>query len=286
MEFHSVESTHRIVIDDLTGLPVALVSAGRRGRRVDIQAVVECEVDGSERRSPTGGIEYADTLPLTDCVRTADATMHETPQGRVWRVPVRIGGAAGEGGVIGEMLYSLNNLGPACSLGFDFVGAQTIVVRNFMFRATVACGEGTWSVTAPGNGIAGDTPLDAITSAVGISPIGGLRGSSGLVHLEPATGEDRAVSVWFDNDMEIPEINVRGVSASTLEFSLITNFAADLACTTSNELQLCSFDVDVPRWSSFPMLFDGWLRSRGHTSPGAAPDWVAGAMIYEAWLRS
>ena len=285
MEFRSVESTHCIAIDDATGLPAALiVPAVSGGRRVGIEAAIECEVDGYERRSPTGGIEYVDTHRLANCRRTAEPTMHETSNGPTWRVPVRIGGDAAESGVTGELLYSLNRLGPACSFGFDFVGAQGIVVRNLVLRGFLHLGGDIWSVTAPGNGIAGATPLDAITSAVGISPMGGLRGSSGLIHLEPAGLADRAVSMWFDNDVEIPEIDVRGASASSLAFSLTTNFAADLTNVTSNELRLCSFDVDVPRWSSFPTLFDGWLRSRGHTSPGAAPDWIAGAMIYEAQI--
>ncbi len=285
MEFRSVESTHCIVVHDETGLPTALISsASGGGRRVSIEAAIECEVDGSERRSPTGGIEYVDTVRLTDCVRTAEPTLQETSNGLTWRMPMQIGGSSGEGGVHGEFLYRLNRLGPACSLGFDFVGAQSIVVRNLVFRVSIDFGGGTWSVTAPGNGIAGATPLEMITSSVGISPIGGLRGSSGLVLIEPANRGDSAVSVWFDNDVEIPEISVCGTSPSSVAFSLTTNFAADLANTTSNELQLCSFDVDVPRWPSFPTLFDGWLRSRGHTSPGNAPDWIIGAMIYEAQI--
>jgi glycosidase len=285
MEFRSVESTHCIVVDDRTGLPVGLVSSSPTSRhRVGIEASVVVEVDGDERRSPTGGIEYVDTVRLMDCLRTAEPTSHETTSGRTWRVPVRITGAAGHDGLVGALLYNLNRSGPACSLGFDFVGAQTIVVRNLVFRGSVHLDDGAWSITAPGNGIAGATPLEAITSAVGISPIGGLRGSSGLIHIESANNADRAASIWFDNDVEIPEIDVRGTSASSLSFTLTTNFAADLAYTTSNELQLCSFDIDVPRWSHFPALFDGWLRSRGHTSPGASPDWVAGAMMYEAQI--
>ena len=210
--------------------------------------------------------------------------MHQTPKGCTWRVPVHVSGDSGEGGVSGEILYHLNRLGPSCSLGFEFIGDQMIVVRNFVLIMTLQLGDGKWFVTAPGNGFAGDTPLETISSAVGISPIGGLRGSSGLVHLEPEDLADSAVSLWFDNDVEIPEIDVLGASESSVTSSLITNFAADLAHTTANELQLCSIDVDVPRWSRFPALFDGWLRSRGHTSPGDAPDWVASAMIYEAQI--
>lgn len=297
MEFRSVESTHGIVVDDATGLPVAFVSSALAGgRRVRTEVHIDCEVDGYERRSPTGGIEYIETVRLEACVRTGAPTMHETQNGRTWRVPVRIGqdvqevrndgnlGEAREVRVVGELLYRLNRLGPACSLGFDFVGAQPTVVRNLVLRVAIDLGSDNWFVTAPGNGIAGGTLLGAITSGVGISPLGGLRGSSGLVHLEPANHGDSAVTVWFDNDVEIPEIELSGLSSSSVALTLKTNFAADLTVTTSNRLQLCSIDVDVPRWANFPALFDGWLRSCGHTSPGAAPDWIAGAMIYEAQI--
>ena len=199
MEFRSVESTHCFEVDDVTGLPSALVHSGPAGgRRVGIEAVIECEVGGTERRSPTGGIEYVDTIRLSDCVRTADTTLHESPNGRTWRVPVRIGGSVVDDGVaihqevFGEVLYTLKRLGPACSMRFDFIGAQTIMVRNLVFSGSVQLGDNPWAVTAPGNGIAGATPLDVITSPVGISPIGGLRGSSGLIHLEPVNSTSTA----------------------------------------------------------------------------------------------
>ena len=285
VELRSVESTHGIVVDDATGLPTGFVVAGRIGGRwVRTEVVLACEVNGTERRSPTGGIEYVDTVRLSECVRIGKPAVQETSAGRTWRVPMRIGEEGGDTGVVGELLYSFNRLGPACSVGFDFVGAQTIVVRNLVLRVDMHLGAGPWSVTAPGNGLAGAIPVEAITSAVGISPMGGLRGSSGLVHLEPANRADSAVSIWFDNDVEIPEIDLCGTSDVSIAFSLTTNFAADLANTTSNHVQLCSFDADVPRWPDFPALFDGWLRSRGHTSPGSAPDWIAGAMIYEAQI--
>ncbi len=282
MDFRSVESTHCITIDDSSGLPVAIaLSTPSSGHHLRILATVDCEVDGHERRSSTGGIEYIDTREVSGCVRTSDPTVHETPNGRTWRVPVQIG-EVGSAGVLGELMYTFNRLGPACSLGFNFVGAQTVVVRNLVLRADVHLGDGSWTVTAPGNGIAGGTPLAAITFPVGISPLGGLRGSSGLVHLEPTISTGNAVSMWFDNDVEIPEISIGGTSDSSFTFSLSTNFAADLAVVAGNELQLCSLDVDVPRWPGFAARFDGWMSSRGHTSPGAAPDWISGAMMYEA----
>ncbi len=284
MEFRSIESTHCVVIDDITGLPVALSHVSEGGRRVHIEAVIDCEVDGLEHRSPTGGIEYVETLKLSDCIRISAPSMHETSKGQTWRVPVQLRGTVDERLVSGELLYSLNRLGPALSLGLDFVGVQTIVIRNLTLNIDVQLGAEDWLVTAPGNGLAGGTPLSIVTSTVGISPVGGLRGSSGLVHLEPVNESGRGVGIWFDNDVEIPQIDVRGTSASSLGCSLITNFAGDLTNTSSNEVQLCSFDVDVPRWASFPPLFDGWLRSRGHTSPGNAPEWIAGAMIYEAQI--
>ena len=211
MEFRSVESSHGVVVDDTTGLPIAFAANSAAGdRHVRIRTVLECEVGGTEQRSPTGGIEYRDTIRCTESARTGDVQVEESPEGRTLRVPVRIGG------VVGHVLCRFNRAGPALSLGFDFVGVQNVVVRNVVLRADLELGGGGWSITAPGNGIAGATPLEVLTAEAGISPLGGLRGSSGLVHLEPIDDRQQATTIWFDNDVEIPEIGLRGSSCSSL----------------------------------------------------------------------
>lgn len=283
MELRSVESTHRIDIDDLTGLPLSLTVTRRESSRTALfGAALELEVGGTERRSATGGLEYVDTVRLATTVRTGEPRVQEGPNGRTWRVPVDIGGASG------EILYRLNRFGPSISIGFDFVGRQAVIVRNVEFRGEIRFADHDWTLTAPGNGLQSAVALDALTAGVGISPVGGLRGSSGLVHLQSipsrSGGQQDATVVWFDNDTELPEIEIRGTSGRSMAFAVTTNFAADLSTTTSNEIQLLSADIAVPRWSEFPAVFSGWLRARGLSSPGAPPVWVEGAMIYEAQI--
>ena len=244
---------------------------------VQLHCTIEVEVGGIERRGATGGLEYADTVRMSDPTVTGRIRVQETPAGRTWRVPVAIGG------ISGELLYRFNRLGPALSLGFDFVGEQTVVVRNVTLRGEIGFERGAWTVTAPGNGVASGLSLEQLIAPVGISPVGGLRGSSGLVHLE-SDGHVHATALWFDSDVEVPEIEISAASPRSLSFVVTTNFAADLESTSSNELQLLSVDVTVPRWSEFPDLFAAWLRTRGLTSPAAAPAWVLDAMIYEAQI--
>ena len=238
---------------------------------------LEVEVGGTERRAATGGLEYSDTVRLRDSACTGRPRLQETPQGQTWRVPIAFGD------VSAELLYRFNRYGPAVSFGLDFVGEQPVVVRNVVLRLGVDLGGGEWVVNAAGNGLGSSTPLAAITSPVGVSPIGGLRGSNALVHLQ--SGERRpAVAIWFDNDVEIPEIALQARSSDSFTSTLTTFFAADLTRTSSNELQLLSIDIIAPQWTQFPPLFEGWLRSRGLTSPAAPPDWAKAAMMYEAQI--
>ena len=278
MKLISSESTHCVEVDDVAGTPVRLSVDHPRGTHgVQFHCTVEVEVGGSERRGATGGLEYADTVRLSDPTVTGRTRVQETPCGTTWRVPISVGG------VTCEVLYRFNRLGPALSLGFDFVGEQTVVVRNVVLRGEIGFEAGDWTVTAPGNGMASGLSLEHLIAPVGISPVGGLRGSSGLVHLE-SNGHAPATALWFDSDVEVPEIEICAVSPRSLSFVMTTNFAADLEHTSSNELQLLSIDVAVPRWPEFPGVFAGWLRTRGLTSPAAPPAWVLEAMIYEAQI--
>ena len=129
MDLVSHESTHRVVVDDVTGMPVRLSvdhPNGVASETHDVQflCTIEVELGGIERRGATGGLEYADTVRISDPTVTGRIRVQESPAGRTWRVPIAIGG------ISAELLYRFNRLGPALSLGFDFVGEQTVVVRN------------------------------------------------------------------------------------------------------------------------------------------------------------
>jgi Alpha amylase, catalytic domain len=282
MPIEHVESTHVCTYDNETGLPTSLTFRGRdRAESVSISASLSVQVGGTEQRAATGGLEYVDTHTY-DVVRVAGVTSSvESTNGVTFHVPVEIGSTSDP--IVASLTYRLNRFGPAVSFGLSFPGGQSVVVRNVRFSATIAFASGEWLLTAPGNCVASRTPLQAVTSPIGVSPIGGLRGSSSLIHLE-LPSDSAAAALWMDDDTEIPEIEFSGTSSNSMSLRVATNFSADLSGSQSNHLNFFSLDLSVPSWSTFPEVFDGWMRSRGLTSPGKPPAWSIGALIFEAQI--
>ena len=285
MRIDHVESTHVCVFDDETGLLTALTLKGTSNdpatRTITVLLELTVEVGGTERREATGGLEYIDTVTSTGlrCVGAWHSV--ESAHGLSYLVPIEIATAAGL--LFGSLVYRFNRFGPAFSFGLHLPEDQAMVVRNIRLAAVVGVGDGEWSVTAPGNCLASATPLQLLTNPIGVSPIGGLRGSSGLIHLE-SDAVSNALAIWADDDTEVPEVEISGQSSNVIRIGLATNFGGDLSVSQSNDIQFLSFDLGVPRWSSFPETFDGWMRSRGLTSPGKPPSWSIGALMYEAQI--
>lgn len=283
MRIEHVESSHFFVTNPKSGLPVSLTYIGRDGAHaVELLVELSVEVGGTERRAATGGLEYVDTRICTDIQVVGSVQSIESAAGLAFHLPVEIATTTG-GALRASLVYRLNRFGPAVSFGLHLPGDQQAIVRNIRLKSMLAMGGRDWHITAPGNGLASGMRLEGVPSAIGVSAIGGLRGSSGLIHLE-SDFAPHAIAVWVDDDTEVPEIEVSGTSDRTLSLSTVTNFAADLSGAQSNDVQFFSLDVSVPRWSSFPDTFEGWMRSRGLTSPGRPPEWSLGAMIYEAQI--
>ncbi len=319
VQIDHIESSHRCTYDDVPGLPTSLTFQGsyqaptqqgtnrqganrqganqqgtnhqgathhgakvhNRARTVGLQFELSVEVGGTEQRDPTGGLAYIDTVHSTRlrCIGTRHAV--ESANGVSFHVPVEIDTT--EGLLFASLVYRFNRFGPAFSFGLHLPEDQAIVVRNIRLRGIISLGDGSWVVTAPGNCLASTMPLELLSTPIGVSPIGGLRGSSGLIHLA-SDSEHRAVAIWADDDTEVPEIEISGDPHNVMSVGLVTNFGGDLSGSQSNEIQFLSLDLDVAPWSSFPETFDGWLRSRGLTSPGKPPTWSIGAMMYEAQI--
>jgi len=123
-------------------------------------------------------------------------------------------------------------------------------------------------------------PLQSVTSGVGVSPLGGLRGSSGLILA--ISDSHGCVALWPDNCVEIPLVEFISNGTDGFTVSIDSNFGSDLKVVQSVELPIFSADLSVDNWEEFPEIFDGWLRSKSITSPNNPPKWINGSMIYEA----
>jgi glycosidase len=282
LRIEHVESNHSFVLSDASGLPESLTFVGGgRSRAIELGVGLAVEVGGVEQRSPTGGLDYIDTSTYEKLEVVGPPQRVESAAGLGFHVPVVLE-TRGEP-LRASLVCRLNRFGPAFSFGIHLPGDQQVVVRNIRLNLSLSFGGAGWRVTAPGNCLASGTPLEVVSAPIGISGIGGLRGSSGLIHFESDASQS-AVALWIDDDTEVPDIELSSTSNSTVSVATTTNFAADLSGSQSNDVQLFSLDLSVPSWSTFPETFEGWLRSRGLTSPGNPPAWSLGAMIYEAQI--
>lgn len=274
MRLEHVESNHAVEIDPATGLPVAITFGDRQ---VSFKSVMSIELGGKDRRNPVGGLEYYETEWSEAVVRTGAPFQIQSDRGICWSVPITVGQ------VIAELRYTFNRIGPALSVGINFQGEQPILVRNLVADLKLALGGGTWSVNFPGNGARSALALTDLSAGTGISPMGGLRGSSALIYLAEESNS-RNLALWVDGAVEIPEVEIIGTAADQVGVLVRSEFCSDLARAANLPLSLFSIDLSVPSWQRFPELFQSWLDQIGVTSPAAPPDWVKPTMIFEAQL--
>lgn len=278
MKISHVESSHVLDIDDKSGLPKSItLEKDKTKLNIAIQSQFKIEIGGHDRRNPVGGLEYYDTEWSSDVVVQSEPHLIQNIDGVVWAVPVKIGP------VNAAITYSFNRIGPAVSIGVNFDGNQNVVVRNLVAEISCDLGGGNWVLNIPGNGAQSNLPLTQLKTSTGISPMGGLRGSSGLIFLSDDKSK-RNVALWADGNVEIPEVEIVGLGSSQTGIKIKSEFCSDLSKVKNLPLRLFSIDLTVPSWQEFPKLFQSWLDEYGVTSPSNPPDWVKPTMIFEAQL--
>ena len=273
------EYLHRLELDDSSGLPSAVILGNRR---LEIAAAnLTLTVGGTEVRSATGGTDYEGVYPLTGTTISAPASWVSSSDGDAYSQPVLIGAGGNAGVVAARLEYLFRRHGPALTLRVVIDGdpASDLLIRNLTLTARL---EGdAWTVNAPGNGVARDTPLETVTAWTGISAIGGLRGSSSVLHL---AGETGCVGLWLRHELEVSDIRFKGESSHALTLEIATNFAGDLGRVSHAQIDLFDLDLRVPVFAEFPALFQTWLRLGGHTTPQDPPAWIGSASIFEAQI--
>ena len=275
MKIRSQESTHWLEIDDASGLPIGLgVEGSAKSPFSYIETTFRVEHGGREKRASTGGLEYLDTKSSQVVTRTGEIRSISTQRGSQWNVPVQVED------IPAEIQYHLNSHGPAVSIQIVFLHGNTLI-RNVYFDMKATLEKGKWKLNIPGNGMRGDLPLEVVTDGVGVSPLGGLRGSAALVHLEL---DLETITLWADNDIEIPEVIFQSHSPEIFSFNVNANFGSDLNEIDRIEVPILSIDLTSTSFEKIPSVFGAWLRSRGISSPNNPPNWVKGVMIFEAQI--
>ena len=277
MKLNHLESSHQIEIDDATGLLTALTyQAGKINRRVEISTEILLEIDGKERRAATGGLEYFDFQTVNTVKALGKPKFAQGVNGILWQIPVSIGN------VSAELIYRLDRQSAAFSYAIRFNGDQQVLVRDLETNFEINLGKDTWLINMPGNGLRKDVPLSILKKEVGISPVGGLRGSSGVIHLD--SKGSGAVALWPSNRIEIPEVSIKALADNQIQLKIGANFGSDLSKVSQVEVEICKIDLSVPGYDLFADIFQDWLRRDGYVSPNNPPTWIDGTMIYEAQI--
>ncbi|TDN91567.1 alpha-amylase family glycosyl hydrolase [Microbacterium sp. BK668] len=272
----SVDSPVEIDLDPATGLPVRLTLSDGDGQLVRAFSIsVSIETGGTEDRGWTGGLQYLDTR--TETVSASGGAAARTHRGTFDEVAVPIEFA----GVPGRVMYRLFPTSPYVEVALELTPGESIVVRNV--RATVTLhDQGVATVNAPGNGLRPDVPVADLTgTTVGVSPLGGLRGSSGIVAL---TDEHGTTTVWPTQRSEIPDIVVSAGEDGSVTMDVATNFAAALDGENAAEVTLVTLDVQRARFDAVRAQWPRWAQRYGLGSPDRKPEWVDAAQIYEVQI--
>jgi hypothetical protein len=272
------EYLHHLEIHDQSGLPQAIVLPGNDPFRIDFPAFeFELSVNGREVRSPTGGIDIADAETLSGVVYQGCMDWASSHEGDACRLAVKIGT------ISATIEYLFRRHGPALTLRLVLHGdtESTLLVRNLTMTTDFALPAGTWRVNAPGNGFGRDVPLGQLSAWSGISPTGGLRGSSAILHLG---SEQRCAALWLRQELEVSDIRIRGGGADQLALELSTNFAADAGRMGHASIDLFDIDLRAPAFRAFAEIFQNWMRFTGHSTPLNPPAWIGSASIYEAQI--
>jgi glycosidase len=272
------EYLHHLEIHDQSGLPQAIVLPGNDPFRIEFPAFeFELSVNGREVRSPTGGIDIADAETLSGVVYQGCMDWASSHEGDACRLAVKIGT------ISATIEYLFRRHGPALTLRLVLHGdtESTLLVRNLTMTTDFALPAGNWRVNAPGNGFGRDVPLGQLSAWSGISPTGGLRGSSAILHLG---SEQRCAALWLRQELEVSDIRIRGGGADQLALELSTNFAADAGRMGHASIDLFDIDLRAPAFRAFAEIFQNWMRFTGHSTPLNPPAWIGSASIYEAQI--
>ena len=277
MKLDHFESTHQFDVDHETGLLAGLShTSSPVVRNVGFVTTLNIQSGGGERRAATGGLEYFDCDNQSVVTSSGEQIYSQGSNGINWHLPISIGS------IKAELIYRLNRQSAAASFAINFPGGQEVLIRNVNLVFQIKLPPDNWILNMPGNGLRKDVPISILNTEVGISPVGGLRGSSSVVHL--GSENSGQIAIWPNNRVEIAELTLKSSGEHQIQLKIDTNFGSDLSTVSSVELEICKIDLAVPRYEDFAPVFQDWLRKDGYVSPNNPPAWIDGAMIYEAQI--
>ena len=271
----SADSPFSITIDEKSGMPTGLTLEDKQGSITKaISVELMAEVGGTEHRHPTGGLLYQDTTYISEVIASGEITRLHKGTCDQYQL------TASMGPLELTLQYRLYPVAPYFELAATISSEGSNLVRNFHVDVKVEKMPAA-VVNAPGNLIRRNLKIaDLGDSPTGISPIGGLRGSSGIIGITDSEG---TLVVWPNQPTEIPDISIHQNNAS-LEVKTQINFAAEVNSECSSELLLMTFNLERGDFELVREHWPAWASRYGLTSPNDAPDWMHGSGIYEVQI--
>jgi glycosidase len=255
--------------DHHSGLPTK-VTAIADGFSIELLGKFELSIGGYEERSATGGIQYRDCVVLEGTHDGTRSPIEKIEENSIY-IPIEFGA------IKALIKYEFDSYGSTVSISTIFHKHEALV-RNLTLDLGFNLGNAHWLINAPGNGLRSHVPASELLDSVGISPLGGLRGSSAVAHLYNGSN---SLAIWSDNLIEIPEILFGPVVDGILKYFIKSNFASDLSKVDDVEVDLLTIDCGRKDWEQFSRNFQEWLIGIGLRSPANPPAWIKNCMIYE-----
>lgn len=279
-------------LDPGSGLPVGLL---HDDEVVPIALTARLETDGQERywrSAPVEGqdaghldvyrpYDYVNTIRLDD-VRVGDAEPTYVDNGpeETYLVTTEVGGWTLRWAYTFRQRHPRLELSVLVSPPPD---AERATLRNlhldFAFRPADIDG---WLVEAPGNGLRPGVAAAALIEPVGLSPAGGVRGSSGLIGLhQPA--EQRVIVLWPLSRTEIGEPLLHSESGA-LRLALDTGLAGRFGPGEALDWGTVRLDVLDGSWAEVRDQVPGWYETIGLATPRDRAAWIDGVSIFEVQI--
>ena len=271
----SPDSPFSLDIDDATGLPCGLTVEDRQGiLSRELSVSLMAELGGTERRHPTGGLLYENTDSVHDIKSTGKITRLHKGTYDEYQQDATLGPLSL------TLHYRLYPVAPYFEFATTIAPAQTAVIRNFHIEIETQQLKGA-TLNAPGNLLRRNLAMSEFGSQpLGISPLGGLRGSSGIM---AATDTESTLVLWPNQPTEIPDVFM-SVHDSRLKIETQINFAAEVSAESAAELLLMTMNLERGDFELVREHWPAWASRYGLTTPNDAPSWMHGAGIYEVQI--
>ena len=272
------ESPATIQIDSVSGLPQRLSLDGGADQLVgSLRTSLEFLVGGVEARNPVGGLEYLETVSVTEIRLISDAIrrVHNGDS-----IDLELDAMAGDLSLV--LIYRMFPTSPNVEFSIRLsVASAPVVVRDLRARVEACVAKGTEILlNAPGNHVRRDLPLSQLEShSLAVSPLGGLEGSSGVII---CTAGDTTVTVWPNGTGEILDVFAERISDDTALIRAAGLYAGELRGTDEVRVRVATFDISAGGFLDVREGWPAWASRYGLTSPPGKPLWAAAASLFEA----